>query len=67
MQGANNCIHKIKKSAHELYVMDDSFQERIVQMTTSQTDTGGKKLFRLREDARLLAMYDPYFYVGEKA
>ena len=67
MQGANNSIDKIKKSAPEIYVKDESFQHRIVKMTTSQTDAGGKKLFRLKDDPRLLAMYDPYFYVSEKA
>jgi hypothetical protein len=35
-------------------------------MTSSSTDASGKKLFRLKEDARLLAMYDPYLYVREK-
>ena len=64
LQGASTTVDKINKSSDKLYSANTAFMTALVELSTSQTESSGKKTFRLKDD--YLPMYDPYYYVTEK-
>jgi len=64
--GANSSIDAIKKSINDLYVKSDYFMETLIELSDKKTDADGKIKFRLKEDASLLATFDPYLLAQEK-
>ena len=64
LQGASTTVDKINKSSDKLYSANPAFMTALVEFSTSQTESSGKKTFRLKDD--YLPMYDPYYYVTEK-
>ena len=64
--GASRSIDAIKKAIDPLYVKSDFFMPTLIEIADKTTDADGKIRFRLKEDAALLATFDPFFIVQEQ-
>lgn len=57
-------MQKIKEQAEEIYNNEESFDQRVVEVSTTQRDHHGKVNFRLKEE--YLKWFDPYFFLIPK-